>query len=71
MYLTLVAALGRAYTSEAAIRSDWAEGKDFTINDVSCKWDGSYINKEQADDGGITVNIRYNKNRSVCAIKPS
>ena len=71
MYLTLVAAYGRAYTDEATIRADWAEGKDFTINDVSCKWDGSYINKEQADDDGITVNIRYNDNRSVCVIKPS
>jgi hypothetical protein len=68
MFLTVVPAMGRDYTSDEAVKADWESGKDFTINDMSSKYDGSYINKEDADNAGITVNVRYNKLRNVCVI---
>jgi len=68
MFLTVVPAMGRDYTSVAKVKADWNAGKDFMINDMSSRHDGSYINEEDADNAGITVNVRYAKLRKLCVI---
>lgn len=67
MYLTLVPAYGRDYKSAKAVKADWAEGKDFIIQDMSSPHDGRYINN--ADAKGLTVGIRYKRLTEVCFIK--
>ncbi len=70
-YLTVVPAYGRDYKSQAALTKDWAAGKDFLINDMSSRWDGKPINKQDADQSGITVNVRYDGMRKILSISPS
>jgi len=70
-YLTVVPFHGRDYKSQKAVKEAWAAGKDFLIRDVSSRWDGKPINKEDADRSGVTVNVRYDKNRKVLPIAPS
>ena len=38
-------------------------GKDFLIQDISSKWDGKYVNREdmQKVKGPVTMRIRYMK----------
>ena len=70
MRLTLVPAYGRDYKSKAAVEKDWADGKDFTICDVSSPHDGRYINLEDAVKAGLReVNIRYQKLTKVAVLK--
>jgi len=69
-YLTVVPAYGKDYKSKAQVMQAWNEGKDFQINDMSSRYDGSYINKQDADNqGGLrAINIRYNGLRKVVVI---
>ena len=69
MYLTVVPAYGRDYKSQKAVKADWEAGKDFQINDMSSPNDGAYINKQDAEKDGVTVNIRFKQLRNVCVIK--
>ena len=61
MYKTVVPAYGRDYKSAKAAKADWAAGKDFILRDFTSPWDGKPINKQDAENAGIQVNIRYNK----------
>ncbi len=63
-YQTAVPAYGRDYKSKVAVMADWAAGKDFR-----CEPQGCYINKQDADQARLTVNIRYNNLRSVLVVK--
>lgn len=68
--ITVVPAYGRDYKSKAQVLADWDAGKDFLIQDMSSPWDGKYINKEDAQRGGIReVNVRYKQLRNVMVIK--
>lgn len=59
--LTVIAAYGRAYSSKAAIWSDWSAGKDFQIVSVGKDY-GRYINSADADRAGLAcVLVRYGK----------
>lgn len=71
MYLTIVPAYGRDYTSQKAVREDWNANKDFIIQDISSPDNGRYINKSDAEQfsPGITVNIRYKKMTQVMPVK--
>lgn len=71
VYTTLVPAYGRDYKSKKALMDDWNAGKDFMICDMYNKYDGSYINKEQADAAGGTYNIRYKQRTQVAVVKTS
>jgi hypothetical protein len=62
-YATLTPAYGRDYKSAKELKEDFEANKDFILQPS-----GQYINKEQIAPG-ITVNIRYKKNMSVCPIK--
>lgn len=61
-YMTLVPAYGRDYTSGKAAKADFEANKDFTIMDISSRWDGKVANKEDLQkEAPITLNIRYKK----------
>lgn len=55
MTINVVPAYGRKYTSLTAALKDWDAGKDFKI--TSGMYAGAYINKEDARDGAVKVNI--------------
>ena len=57
--ITAVPAYGRDYKSAKAVKADFEAGKDFTICDMSSRWDGSYINKADVPSGE-QLKIRFN-----------
>ena len=65
--MTLTPAYGRDYTSKAKVLADLKAGKDFIINDIQSRWDGSYINLEQITE---PVMIRYQRLTKVFVYKP-
>jgi hypothetical protein len=68
--LTCVPSYGRDYKSVKEVKQAWAEGKDFTINDMSSRWDGKQINKQDADAGKVTVHIYFARRTKSVVIKP-
>lgn len=63
MYVTLVPAYGRDYKSKKAALKDWEEGKDFRIQCIAHRHDGSYTSvRDQAalEAEGCKLSIRYN-----------
>jgi hypothetical protein len=68
--ITLVPAYGRDYKSKKAVQDDFDADKDFTIMDMSSRWDGKPANKADLKSGGYsTATIRYAKMRKVAVIK--
>ena len=57
MSITLIPAYNRDYKSIKAVKQDWKGGKDFQIQDISSKWNGSYTSIR---DNHPSVKIRYN-----------
>ena len=66
IYMTLAPAYGRDYKNSRAVQLDWDNNKDFLI--CSGPDDGRYINRLDAPKG-ITLNIRYNRLRSIKVLK--
>lgn len=67
--MTLVPAYGRDYKSAAAVKKDWDEQKDFIVRDISSGYDGSSINKQDAEQQKLTgIQIRYDKLRKVVVL---
>lgn len=64
--MTVTPAYGRDYTSAVEAKAAWNSGKDFIIRDITSRWDGKPINKQDADGAGIKVLLRYNKLKKVC-----
>lgn len=70
IYLTVVPAYGRDYRNQKEAKADWESGKDFTVADMSSKWDGAKINLEDAKNYGVgTINIRYAGLRKIAVVK--
>ena len=70
--MTLIPAPGRDYKSKKAAVADFNGGKDFTICDVTSRWDGKPANKRDLQAAGVRrVQIRYNNKRSVCVVEVS
>ena len=68
--MNLVPAYGRDYKSQKAVKEDLDGNKDFQIQDISSRWNGSFVNKEQLIEHGIgRVTIRYKKLASVAVIR--
>jgi hypothetical protein len=66
---TLVAAYGRSYRTSAAAIADFEAGKDFLIADVSNRWNGKPVNRDQLREAGyIQVVIRYLDSRRLVAV---
>jgi hypothetical protein len=59
--MTVIPAYGRDYKTAAAARADWDANLDFIICDISSRYDGKYVNKEQVPGEDITIrfNNRY------------
>ena len=65
-YLTLVPRYGRDYNSAKAVKEAWLAGNDFTVADISSRYDGMAANREDMlNEKPITVNIRYRKLASI------
>lgn len=69
-YVVVTPAYGRDYTSKAKAIADWEAGKDFILQDITSRWDGKPINKEDAKRAGFSaVNIRFKRNTQVAVVK--
>jgi len=66
--MTVTPAYGRDYKSAIDAKAAWNSGKDFIIQDITSRWDGSYINKQDADGNGVKVMIRYNSLRNIVRV---
>jgi len=70
MSLTVVPAYGRDYKSKKEVEAAWNADKDFIVQDMMSRWDGSSVNKSDAKSMGIkSVTIRYKQLRNVTVIK--
>jgi len=68
--IILVPAYGRDYKSAKAVKADFDADKDFTIQDVSCKWNGKCVNKPQLIEAGYeSCKIRFDQLQQVTIIK--
>ncbi len=57
--LEVTPAYGVDYTSQAAVKQAWADGKDFLIETVGPDWH-RYINRQDAErEPSTTVMVRY------------
>ena len=70
--LIVIPAYGRDYKSKKEAEKDWNENKDFKIQDMSSKYDGAYVNKEDLlkEDSVYThVEIRYKQLTQLTIVK--
>jgi hypothetical protein len=65
--MTLTPAYGRDYKSAKAAKADYAENKDFVVNQFGHPADGKYANRE--DLNGQSVTLRFGNLRKVCVTK--
>jgi hypothetical protein len=65
--MTLTPAYGRDYKSAKAAKADYAENKDFVVNQFGHPHDGRYANR--ADLDGQSVTLRFGNLRKVCVTK--
>ncbi len=64
--MTLTPAYGRDYKFKAAAVKDWADGKDFIINDITSQWDGRPTSiRDWPED---VVYLRYCQLRKVAKV---
>jgi len=61
---------GKVYNSKAAIWADWIANEDFIVTDMSSRWDGKPVNKQDAERSRLAcVIVRYGKRlEKVCSI---
>ena len=57
--IILIPAYGRDYSTAEKAIADFAAGKDFTISDISHKYNGKYCSIR--DLKGYKIKIRFNK----------
>lgn len=65
--MTITPAYGRDYKSAKAALADWEAGKDFIIADMSSRYDGSYMNREDSLPMDTKIMIRYNRLTKIVA----
>jgi hypothetical protein len=70
-FLHVVPAYGRDYKSKKEVLADWNAGKDFKVCDISSPFDGSSVNKEDAEkDSDLwEVHVRFAKLAKIAAIR--
>ncbi len=64
-YVSAIPAYGRDYTTEEAVRADWAAKKDFLTRDLMVH---DYVNIDDKP-ANVQLNIRYDKQREICVIE--
>ena len=67
-WLTVTPAYGRDYTTAEAVLEHWLDAKDFIIRDVSSRWNGSYVNKDDAPKDTV-IKVRYARLANFCLLK--
>ena len=70
MRTTVIPAYGRDYRSAKDVMADFNANKDFMICDMSSRYDGRYINREQLSAGDVLA-VRYDSKRKQvdCRVK--
>ena len=67
--LTLIPAYGRDYGSKSQISEDIQANKDFIIADMSNRWNGRPVNREQLkSDGYKQVKVRFYGGRRTAVV---
>jgi hypothetical protein len=65
----LTPAYGRTYLRANDLFVDWSKNKDFVFLNPSSRWNGSYINKSNAEKFGLSsFTARYRGNTMVCLL---
>lgn len=64
-YLSAVPAYGRDYKTAREVKTAWADGKDFRIQDFK---ESGYVNKDDKP-ANVILNIRYSNLTKVVVIK--
>lgn len=59
-YIEVIPAYGRDYKNQKDVLTDWKADKDFRETST-----GSYVNRSQALEMGLSVIIRYDKSMKV------
>lgn len=67
-YVEVVPAYGRDYKSQAEVKADWNANKDFTVVDFGPNY-GRATNKEDCEQMGLKVLVRYAKLTKVVQVK--
>lgn len=65
--MTLSPAYGRDYKSKAAVLADFEANKDFLVEDITDRYCGEPVNREQILRG-TRVNIRYSRLTKVVSL---
>jgi hypothetical protein len=72
-YLTLVPAYNRDYQTSAQVLEGWNADKDFRIMDISCPFDGKYLNRSQVERTPSLANtvfrIRYKQRMNIVMVQ--
>lgn len=68
-WLTVVPAYGRDYKTAVEVKRDWDKNLDFLIRDISCRYDGKYVNKEDATGNYEVIKVRFAKLAEFCLIR--
>lgn len=63
-WLEVIPAYGRDYKNQKEVQFDWDGGKDFQD-----PFSGSFVNKQDAEQNGLKVIIRYAKQMKVYSPK--
>ena len=66
--MTVTPAYGRDYKSGKDAKAAWNSGKDLIVQDITSRYDGKPINKQDADGAGIKIMIRYNSLRGIVKV---
>ena len=64
--MTIIPAYSEDYKSQKEVKAALEAGKDFIIKDITCRWNGLPINKD--DLKGKTFRVRYAKLRKIMEV---
>lgn len=68
--ITLIPLAGRDYQSAADVEQALKDNRDFTVADMSSRWDGKPCNINDLRRAGIvTAKVRYSRGRRVCFVE--
>ncbi len=59
--LHVIPAYGRDYRSRKGVLADLKKNLDFSIRDISCKWDGKVANLQDIQNDYKQIVVRYGK----------
>lgn len=65
-YIEAIPAYGRDYKNQKSVKEDWNANKDFVA--MSMLGSMGYINKQDAENQGLKVIIRYDRQLKVVAV---